>query len=630
MHLVAYSAGLLVAGVLLLCPGYALITLLRPRWGFGFVETLCAATGLSLAVAPLVLYVATYVGAKLTPAVVALLLLAAAVVSLWDLLRRFSKWRRSESRKVDPIYLSLGAVFALTLLSRLWMVRGVQFPLWTDSYHHTVITQLIADLGTVPSSYEPYAPIERYTYHFGFHTLSAWFHWLSGNTVPRSVVLVGQFVNALAVPTLYLFAYKLCGNRVAGLVAASIPGLVSHMPAYFVNWGRYPQLTGQVLLPALLAITMEGLKPEESRPRLWVLGGIGAAGLFLVHMRVFLWYCVFVCLWLLWRLVDARRKKEHGKIKRLLGGGAVIGIVALLPLTPWILRFFGSFGGILAGELREGYDVERYGTYFRWRTQDLAEFGAPIGIWLLAGTGALVGVARRNAGILMLIVWALLVFVGANTHVVGILPMYSSLVASISLYLPTATLVGYLAGELAALVRRVGEWHRFPSRALEWCVAIGVVAVCMAGMHRTVELIDLSSGFVRDADLEAMRWIERNTPEDALFHISTHFWTPVVAHGLDAGYWIPLLAHREATVPLQTYASDASPEYRELVNRRARDLLAAETPERLSQTMAEYGVTHVYVGNRPTDLEPNFLLGDPSHFRVVYSEDGAWVFEAAP
>jgi len=88
------------------------------------------------------------------------------------------------------------------------------------------------------------------------------------------------------------------------------------------------------------------------------------------------------------------------------------------------------------------------------------------------------------------------------------------------------------------------------------------------------------------------------------------------------------LAQREVTVPLEPYASDGSPEYMAFVNRRARDLLEADTPEQLWQTMRNYDVTHVYLGNRPANRRADFFLDDPAHFRMLHSENGVWIFEA--
>jgi hypothetical protein len=155
----------------------------------------------------------------------------------------------------------------------------------------------------------------------------------------------------------------------------------------------------------------------------------------------------------------------------------------------------------------------------------------------------------------------------------------------------------------------------------------GFLLVSLWGVGYTVELILPENGFVRPADLEAMQWIQENTPQDALFHISAYFWQPDVVHGLDAGFWIPFLAQRQTTIPAQVYDSDGSAGYAAFINRRARMLLGANTPEQLWQVMREYHVTHVYIGNRQTGLHPEFFLAAPTRFRVLYSKDNVWVFK---
>lgn len=627
MNLMIGIIALVAGGVLLLLPGYALIIALRPRWGFDSVETLCAAAGLSIAVVPLILYATSLLGFKLAPWAVVLLLAAMAAVCLWDGQRRLGQWRRQGERSIDPIYLLLGIIFALTLLARLWTVQGIEFPLWTDSYHHTVVAQLIADRGTIPSSYTPYAPIDRFTYHFGFHTLAAWFHWLGGLPVPRSVVLVGQLVNALVVPTTYLFASRLCHSRLAGLVAALTVGLVSHMPAMYVNWGRYPQLTGQILMAALIPVSMEALDSTEQPARGWLLAGIAAAGLYLVHIRVFLFYVLFLGLWFLFKLLCAWRGRETPQIKRLVVGALVTGGSALILIMPWLLRFFRGFGGMVAQELAGGYQVERYDSYFRWRVQDLIEFGLPLGLLILATSGGFLGILRKNRNILLLTLWMLALFAAANTHLIGITPLFSNLVASISLYLPLSALVGYLVDQLVGAAIHFYGGRPLVLRLIHWGTATCLILIGLAGVPYTARLIKPSLSFVRPADLEAMEWIEQNIPQDALFHIGTHFWTPVVAHGLDAGYWMPFLAHRQTTIPVQLYSSDGSPQYRQFINSRARDLLEVETSEKLWEMMREYDITHVYLGARPANLRPEFFLDDPVHFEPLYSKDGVWVFE---
>ncbi len=50
--------------------------------------------------------------------------------------------------------------------------------------------------------------------------------------------------------TLYALAAGLTGRPWAGVGAALAAAGLGPMPAYYLNWGRYTQLAGQVLLPA--------------------------------------------------------------------------------------------------------------------------------------------------------------------------------------------------------------------------------------------------------------------------------------------------------------------------------------------------------------------------------------------
>lgn len=279
------------ATALFLLPGYALLALARRKLDFDAVEALCLALGLSLAAIPLALYLTTLLGIRQGPGLLIFLLMLCAAMALWD-------WRRADrpARAIDAetkrVYALLALTFLFTLAGRLWSVRGIDFPLWTDPYAHTVIAQLIVDTGSVPRNYEPYAPIHDFTYHFGFHALAAWFHWLTGLSVSKSLVLSGQILNALVVPTTYIFVQRLLQNRGAGLAAAIIAGLLSHMPVQFVNWGRYTQLDGQMLLPVAMVLYITvlhkaGRSEDHGGWRLLLLTALAFAGLFFAHYRIF-------------------------------------------------------------------------------------------------------------------------------------------------------------------------------------------------------------------------------------------------------------------------------------------------------------------------------------------------------
>ena len=70
-------------------------------------------------------------------------------------------------------WLPLTILTAITLVARLYAVRDLRIPLFGDSLHHTVIVQMLINQGGVPTTYRPFAPVDSFTYHFGFHALAA-------------------------------------------------------------------------------------------------------------------------------------------------------------------------------------------------------------------------------------------------------------------------------------------------------------------------------------------------------------------------------------------------------------------------------------------------------------------------
>jgi hypothetical protein len=323
-----------------------------------------------------------------------------------------------------------------------------------------------------------------------------------------------------------------------------------------------------------------------------------------------------------------RTLRDHpGRLRRLLENNVAVYGVALVVAAPWLWRFWIGFGSTVAHEIAQGYQAQRDATYFQWRAQDLLDFGVRPLLLLPAVAGGILGIYRRQEWIVLLVIWVMLMFAAANSYLINFPPLVSNTIVIILLYLPAAVLIGYLVSLLgrwiAHLLRERKGWRRF----LQWGVVTVFLLIGLLGAVYTARLVEPQNGFVRPEDLQAMAWIRTHVPRDATFYVSTHFWTPVVAHGLDAGYWIPLLAERQTILPPEPYGSDGSAAYMQVVNQRARALLEASTPQDLWERMQEYGVTHVYVGKRDTYLNADFFLQAPAYFQPLYSVDGVWVFE---
>ena len=296
-----------------------------------------------------------------------------------------------------------GLVFAVRLL----VVRTLDAPMWGDSYHHTMIAQLMVDHGGLFDSWEPYAALQTFTNHFGFHAVVAAFSWLSGFETVQAVIWVGQVLNGLAVVALYPLAVRVSGNRWAGVGAVLIAGLLSSMPMFYVNWGRYTQLAGQAILPAAVLVTWSLLEALRRDWQLIVLGWIAVGGLALTHYRVLIFYVVFVLAWMLLAL-------RLATWRRLLAQVIWVGIGAAMLFFPWFAHAF-------AGRIMRNFALQlttapkQLSSFARQYNAigDLKLYLAPIG-WLLLVVAVAAGLWRRRRGVLLMSLWWFLLLIATN------------------------------------------------------------------------------------------------------------------------------------------------------------------------------------------------------------------------
>ena len=379
-----------------------------------------------------------------------------------------------------------------------------------------------------------------------------------------------------------------------------------------------------MLLSAFKDLTLEPLERQEPDTRPGILAGLSLAGLFLVHNRITLFFLVFAGLYTLARFPSSSNSISR---KALLVGVGCIALTALVVDGPWIWRFFSGFGGVVVRQLVSGYQPQAFGGYFDWQLVQFVDHGARLGLWIFAGLGVVWGLIRRNRSVWLIFLWTLCLFAAANVNLIGIRPVFSTYIVIIWVYLPVALCIGFLSGRVYHLARaRTGiRMVKYP--VMELIAVVGLTLAGIAQVRYIAGLTEPQNGFVREADLEAMHWVRQNIPEDALFSIKAFFWTPTGAHGLDAGYWLPLLTGRETIIPPETYPSDGSAQYVSTVNKRIRALNDLTKTGGLWRVMQEYRITHIYMGNRPTDFDPEFFLEDPEHFELLYAKDDVWIFK---
>lgn len=614
-------------------PGLALLRLLPPG-PLRPAQRLAAALGLSWIVPPLLLLGADLLGLRWGPALSWIALLACGLIAFWPARRSgpSQPWWDAE------LGLLLG-LLGLALAARLYLVRELPSGLFGDSYHHTMISQLMVDNGGLFRSWQPYTPLATFTYHFGFHSMVAWLHWLSGYPVIPAVVAVGQIAGALAVPGIFLLSDQLLGERQAALWAALAVGFLSLFPAFYVNWGRYTQLTGQTVLPVTCFVWMLLLNqatdprvPLQRLGRLSLLTALATAGVALAHYRIGVFAASFVLVYALYMLLA--RVRSWTAWARLIGVGALAGSLGLALTIPWLLR------------LREGrmlqlanYMVSTNIGTGSGNDQSPVDFERVLanGMLPLALLGLVALLVQRRWAALLLPIWLGLVWLAANPFLIGLngAGIVSNFTVVIGGYLWLAPLAGAglatLAASLGWVVARLGGVAR--ARAQQASALLLASLLITWGLGVQTRILQPGFQLLTHADLEAAAWMRANLPPDAgIFVNSFPAYDGYVYAGTDGGWWLPLISGHRTNLPPISYGFEAAedPYFARQVKEQNQAVLdqPIASPAALAALNAG-GFRYLYDGptaNPPLEhLNPTHLA-DTTLYEQVYHHDGVTIW----
>jgi hypothetical protein len=675
---------------LLILPGLAILALAGggARAGIGRAAPLAdrgvqlgLAAGLGLALQPLIYLWAHLLGLPLSRWFWLVLLAASVAVLFWRVrvLRRAGSGDAeiSAESEVDPSALHpahalLAAILVATLLSRWWAARDLLVPSWGDSVHHTMIVRLFTLHQGLVDNWLPLVPLSTFTYHFGFHSGVASLVAVAGIAEAQAVIVAGQVLMVLQVLTAYALVAGITGRPWAGIGAALAAAGLATMPAYYINWGRYTQLAGQVILPVALLGTVwarwsdvpeadfgtgrspaadsgagkspaadsragQPPPPDPLPQKGWGSGRFGppaimVGGLALTHYIVTAFFVLGCLAWLIAGAGPWTRAGWRPRVGAALGM-VVVGAAAALLILPWIPQFAaGPLGGAaVALTTTRVSDPNVYGVAAPWATWNADAIGQNVGWGLViaTGVGLVWGIVRRERTVAFGAVWIGLLILAAYPSLLG-LPVTGVLkdaVVALGLYIPAGVIVGGALGDWVA------SWdHRVPvqrSQVRARVLAFAILFLALGLAWRDRGVVALENALVQPGDLRAMAWLRANTPPDAVFLVSSFpaFGETVLA-GDDAGWWLPLLGDgRRSTLPPITYGIERSvePDYRTRVNRLAELWRAdLDTPETRA-ALAEAGVTHAYVGVTGKALDRAKLAASP-HWEGVYDEEGVAIF----
>ncbi len=539
-------------------------------------------------------------------------------------------------------HLTFVVVMALVVAVRFWAIRTIDIPLWGDSYQHTIIAQLIIDHNGLFTSWQPYVPYNSLSVQYGFSADSAVFAWLSGLAAPQATLLTAQMINALSIVTLLPLALRLSrGMRWAGVATALVGGLLSPMPMFYVNWGRFAQLAGQAILPASLWFTWDY---QDSQDRFdWkkmIIIGTTIAGMLLTYYRMVFYFATFLFAWLLgWGLLNWV-KKPKGWLSGIIKFLEIAGISFLFTL-PWAFKVSGSK---LASDVGTGISQ---GTQLMYVLQDYSIWKTifyylPASLLILSVLAMVWGLLRRDWMIPAMALWviALSSITAASLIKLPGANLMQSFAVLIALYIPASLLSGWLYGQIFA-IKPFTQGNI--SSVFNIVSAIIIITIAVFGFNLQQNSSDPREfSMVNAPDLRAMQWIQDNTPATSRFLVegfSIYNGASVV--GSDAGWWISLLGKRQNTMPPQ-YALlneiSTPPDYSKRVTNLVKllETQPVTLPDSITQLCKE-GISHVYIGQRQGEVggsghplfSPESLLESAS-FDVDYHQDRVWIFSLKP
>lgn len=635
----------LSAVFLFVIPGISIVLADRQLIGrIDVAEIASLAIAISLSLYPAILLISTLIGFRWNGWTCWIFIGFFVLFIIWRILHIDVHRKKIVLDKSDFIgrYYRWGVVSlfvaAIGISIRLYVARDLPGGMFGDSYHHTMIAQLIVDNGGLFSSWQPYAPLKTFTYHFGFHTLIAWLSMLSGATASHSLLIIGQIENGLTPLVIYAFTKRLTGNARAGVFAALCAGFVSLMPAYYVNWGRYTQLAGQTILPVACIAWMDLIDcaSAEKRTDVWrrvALAVILTIGVALSHYRVAVFLGSFVVVYGIYGV--AKAGKNYRASLRLLLWGCVAGFLAIAIVTPWLIRVHeGTLLRIANNFISKNIGSDESNSLPS--VQDIFRQYIKLPLLALAALGVGYACWKRLWASMLICVWGGLVFLLANPYLLHL--NGAGLITNFAVLIAVYIILSPLAGMGLELCVAFAQRLRLPKPWLD----VVVFGCILATMHWSLgwqrQIIDPSYQIITKADLKAMEWIKTHVPSETsiLVNAFPSYGGSMVA-GIDGGWWIPLLTHHQTNVPPTIYGSEAAedPEFLHHIrdiNARIREL-SFGSPE-MPTYLHSLGFDYIYDGpttsgqpsNIPVLISPDMLQHNDS-YELLYQQDGVAIWK---
>ncbi len=261
---------------------------------------------------------------------------------------------------------------------------------------------------------------------------------------------------------------------------------------------------------------------------------------------------------------------------------------------------------------------------FQWRYLNAALGKYATGIAII---GIIWGLIKKRHFALIVTLWIVLMFLLANMHKIPIpgAKLINNTSVEIFLFLPISTSVAYI------LTWLIENWNDLiPSnfqKVLRLALIFFFCLIAILGAKSLLPILNPITFIFREADYQALEWIENNIPEEETILINPFAWGYGLFGGGDGGYWISPIAGIKTIPPPALYGLEyKTPDFTNTQNIIRYVINHHTAPDDLHSFLLDNNIHYIYIGKRGGVLSPK-LLSDSLYFESIFSSDGTWVFK---
>jgi hypothetical protein len=437
----------------------------------------------------------------------------------------------SKEIKIDfDILVVLGTIaLFLLLIIRLAFLKRTILPSYSDSpihyqivfgvLHPEALNNLNLSLENILGNY----------YHFGFHSLVVWLSSISKIDPVNTISLLGQLFLVIGPVSVLFLVFTFTKDSNAALFAGLLAAVGWHMPAFAVNWGKFPALSALATLPTVIAILNLRSSGNDNKTTNLFLVLILFVGISLMHTRIVI--CIFltaICFFLSNRVTFGEKMGFFQGV-----GYSLLFIISLWPLLQYLTDFYSNWplSFVLIVLLPFAFQV--------YPRLAMGVFLFIFGTWLIG-----IAPALFNRGFQTLL---------------------DKQFIEMMLYIPFSIMGG--AG-FSGIVKKTSFFG-----TLRWSPVIVFVAFVLLSFRQGNSIYpDSCCDYFNENDRLAFEWIQANTSESTLVLISAFDNSGRIV-GTDAGIWLsPLIGQPTNKLPFDI-SWDSSDEIEKICQLGTKEVL---------------------------------------------------------